>query len=235
LLLVKSLPLFSANFGGLVPEGVRVFEWSAGSLNNGGETLQLDRPGPTNSLGAVQYVRVDRVNYDDDAPWPLAADGKGSALAKVAEGEYGNDFVNWTAAAPTPGAPGIATDSDLDGMPDAYELAHGLDPRNPSDAGSDADGDGQSNLAEYRSGTDPRDGEDRLQVRLSLSGGSPAVGFAAVAGRSYSVQFKNSLSEPDWATLAQVPARTESGWMEVGDAVAPNGARFYRIVTPQRP
>lgn len=41
-------------------------------------------------------------------------------------------------------------DSDGDGIPDEWELLHGLDPLNPSDASSDRDGDGISNLEEYQ-------------------------------------------------------------------------------------
>jgi hypothetical protein len=40
-------------------------------------------------------------------------------------------------------------DSDNDGMPDAWETAHGLNPNNPADAGLDRDGDGYTNIEEY--------------------------------------------------------------------------------------
>lgn len=46
-------------------------------------------------------------------------------------------------------------DDDNDGMPDWWELIHGLDPLDPSDAGEDPDGDGATNLEEYLAGTDP--------------------------------------------------------------------------------
>jgi pectate lyase len=46
-----------------------------------------------------------------------------------------------------PGKP--VRDSDMDGMPDAYERGIGLDPNNPSDAGQDTKGDGYTNLERY--------------------------------------------------------------------------------------
>jgi len=47
-------------------------------------------------------------------------------------------------------APGMPpADSDHDGMPDNWEMNHGLDPNDPSDASSDLDGDGYTNVEEY--------------------------------------------------------------------------------------
>lgn len=40
-------------------------------------------------------------------------------------------------------------DADHDGMPDAWEAAHGLDPHDPSDGAKDANGDGYTNLEEW--------------------------------------------------------------------------------------
>lgn len=59
-------------------------------------------------------------------------------------------------------------DSDGDGIPDEWEIAHGLDPFNPDDAHIDFDGDGFTALEEYQWGTDPRDPESHppLWVRL---------------------------------------------------------------------
>ncbi len=46
-------------------------------------------------------------------------------------------------------------DTDLDGMPDAWESRHGLDPKNRADNSSDNDNDGYTNIEEYLNNTDP--------------------------------------------------------------------------------
>jgi uncharacterized membrane protein YgcG len=50
-------------------------------------------------------------------------------------------------------------DADNDGMPADWELAHGLDPDDPSDASEDPDSDGLTNLGEYQNGTQPFDSD----------------------------------------------------------------------------
>ena len=49
----------------------------------------------------------------------------------------------------------VWADEDGDGMEDGWELEHGLDPADPSDAEADSDDDGLSNGREYAFGSDP--------------------------------------------------------------------------------
>jgi len=86
-----------------------------------------------------------------DAPLDVAAD----SLGRLAVTNSHNARIE-IYALPTFAGVACAGDSDCDGMPDTWELAHGLDPLSPIDAWLDADGDGLLDLEEYRHGTDPR-------------------------------------------------------------------------------
>lgn len=56
-------------------------------------------------------------------------------------------------------APLAPQDSDSDGMPDAWESLHGLNPSNHLDATTDTDGDGLENRREFLLGTLPRNAD----------------------------------------------------------------------------
>src|SRR4029077_3075123 len=66
-------------------------------------------------------------------------------------------------------------DSDGDGMPDAWEVAHGLNP-NLNDANSDPDGDGISNFKEFQRGTDPNDFYNGTPPLLAIYAGGDQRG-----------------------------------------------------------
>jgi len=122
-------------------------------------------------------------------------------------------------------------DTDLDGMPDDWELAHGLNPNNPSDAGLDSDGDGFTNLQEYLAGTDPRDPTDALGISLIQAAGNDLhLGFKTVSGRTYNLQSSDVSPAGPWSTVGGLV--TGDGTLQT--VTDPGGAtqlnRFYRVL-----
>jgi len=152
LILTENLATFTAQYQ---PESDRtVLQWTSGKLNNGGEVIQLERPGPLSKLGTRTFVRVDRVNYDDDEPWDTKAKENGLALAKINENEYGNDFINWEAAEASP------LNSTLPKTYAEWAASWNISSNTPDE---DLDKDNISNLFEYAFGMDPTTYDDKLK------------------------------------------------------------------------
>ncbi|MBN1675755.1 MAG: chitobiase/beta-hexosaminidase C-terminal domain-containing protein [Kiritimatiellae bacterium] len=90
-----------------IPSGVQVFGPYSGVLDNGGESVKLWRPDTPDPDG-VPRILVDRVQYNDNSPWPESADGDGPSLERIAPSLYGNDPANWSASLAADGTPGEA-------------------------------------------------------------------------------------------------------------------------------
>ncbi|MFV2070453.1 MAG: lamin tail domain-containing protein, partial [Pirellulales bacterium] len=158
-----------------------------GRLSNGGEKIELAR-----SDGTLQ----DAVAYDDQAPWPIQADGRGRSLNRTRTNLWGNDPASWVAAVPNPGVARFGTgqggtegDMDLDGNvdlsditdfamglidPQAYFFAYGLSPI----VYGDIDGDGDLDF-------DDIPGLVALLGGESITGSSASVASSAADVRSY--------------------------------------------------
>lgn len=207
--------------------------WS-GQLANSTESVELVKPdapqlAPDPDAGFVPTILVDKVKYFDVFPWPVA-DGNGFSLQRLSVDEYGNDPINWTAATPTPGPPGTGGDTDGDGMPDSWEnLYPGLNPM-ANDANGDLDNDGMTNLEEYLAGTAPNDANSVLELRI-VSASPTVLEFDAVAGKSYLVEYENTLDAASWTLLATSPAGA-AGTRQIPDPSPHPVTRFYRVVTP---
>lgn len=104
---------------------------NATALNNAGERLTLQAPGG---------VIIKSFSYDDEAPWPVAADGGGPSLVLIApltNPDHENPL-NWRTSLAPGGSPGGSDSLPFTGI-----------------AGDDDDKDGWSNLAEYALGANP--------------------------------------------------------------------------------
>src|SRR4030095_12742841 len=101
-------------------------------------------------------------------------------------------------------------DSDGDGMPDDWETLYNFNINNSADASQDADGDLMTNLQEYNAGTNPRDPLSYLRLSLIRSGGS-SLTFNAVANRTYTVEYRDTLSPGVWQLLQTGPAGPARG------------------------
>jgi hypothetical protein len=123
-------------------------------------------------------------------------------------------------------------DTDGDGIPDAWEIRHGLNP-GINDANLDPDHDGMTNLREFLSGTDPQDANSALRLRTALAGGPGLwLQFEAVAHHSYTVQTCNALTPGLWSTYTVLPM-TETNRLVAVPATTTNSlGQYFRLVTP---
>jgi hypothetical protein len=132
-----------------------------------------------------------------------------------------------------------AADSDSDGIPDAYELAHGLNRFNAADAALDSDGDGVTNLDEFVFDTAANASDSYAFSTTYNNDGTVTVSFPTIVGHSYRVNYSNTLLGwlPGSAPVAGTGATmtwTDDG-TSTGSPPSNTARRFYQVevtVTP---
>jgi hypothetical protein len=215
-LLVRNEAVFLSVFS--VPAGTQIFQWLSGGLSNSGEKIEISSPGDVDAQSVRQYVREDRVDFTDTAPWPVEADGFGYSLTRIHDSQYGNDSANWVAALPTPGQSGFEKWESDNSVPSGF-----------SGALDDPDGDSVSNLIEYAFGTSPMEMNTTPSGEIVVGG----VQFTLVAGHpdlEYMIEESNDLGT--WTAVSTMVSamNAQTIMVETGDVTPPsNGRKFYRL------
>jgi uncharacterized repeat protein (TIGR03806 family) len=121
-------------------------------------------------------------------------------------------------------------DSDLDGMPDKYEIANGFDRYNPNDAAQDADGDRMTNLNEFLSGTNPRNSNSVVRLtRVNRISNDIVLGFLAGTGKTFVVERGTNFPVVSWQSVTNVFTGTNSNVTVTNKDAGPLPRSFYRL------
>ena len=213
----------------ITPDGrFVVFESSASDLvendtNNAADIFVGDR-----LLGKVLLLSINRRGTGSgnagSSKAILSADGRTIVFQSLANdliaGDYNDRRDVFVATLSLP-------DSDADGMDDDFEITYfgNLD-RNGA---GDKDADGHTDQQEFFAGTNPTDNASILRVvSISAPGNTThQLVWSATPGRSYLVQFKDSLLD-EWSTLRGSVRAAASTAAVIDDS--PNPHRFYRVL-----
>lgn len=165
-----------------IPIGVLLFGPFAGSLDNAGERITIQRPDKPDVLEGgeifVPYIAVDSVRYEVDLPWPVP--DQGSSIEKIGRHLFGQEPDNWQLSLLQAGSPGMAQDLDFS----TWLRMHFIDSEIESGLvgfEEDFDGDGVLNFWEYAFGLNPRMFQSAISARsliVAESGNQyPAIAF----------------------------------------------------------
>jgi pectate lyase len=122
------------------------------------KALRADHPFPTSEVATDAADRAYRRILDDVGAILPVRDAVDARLIKQFRDSSGK-IIN--SQSEVGGWPQLASgtplpDGDNDGMPDAWETQHGLNPVQADRSSNDSDGDGFTDLEEYLNGTDPQ-------------------------------------------------------------------------------
>ena len=121
------------------------------------------------------------------------------------------------------------TDTDDDGIPDDWEVAHELKV-GVNDASLDPDQDGMTNLQEYLAGTDPLDRSNLLQITgAEFVGPGLLISFTTTPGHAYRVESTEDLAAHNWSSVADDVPGTGAivRVMDSNGGTQPH--KFYRV------
>lgn len=143
------------------PSTISLTSPTAGASCLQGQTVWVNASAsdPDTGVSRIEFLNNGVLVYATNSSylsygWNTATTAGTALLTVVAVDNYGHR----TTSAPV--SMTIIADTDLDGMPDAWETQYGLTPTNAADAATDLDSDGYTNLEEYQLGKNPTVAED---------------------------------------------------------------------------
>lgn len=217
LLLVKNRAAFRMRHG-TAADPLIAGEFS-GQLDKGGERLVLKKPD-----GALLLD----FTYDDDGPWPSAADGQGHSLVMI-QPQSLPDLSNpahWRSSAQPGGSPGGSDALTLGEWKNAHRISGDLD---------DSDRDGLSALLEYAHGTDP----SRSSVHAQVEAGVGLFPGPAGSAQHLTFRLRINLRADDILWTVEAADDATAGWSALAAELAGeinNGdgtaVRIYRATAP---
>ncbi len=121
-----------------------------------------------------------------------------------------------------------------DALGDAWQVQYfGQPPNALAGPNADPDGDGQTNLFEFTAGLIPNDPASRFNLTIAGVPGQPAqkaLSFGpVVAGRSYTITAKSSLTAPVWNAISASVPSDQGTTRTITDLSATGGQKFYHI------
>lgn len=201
---------------------------AAFSLRRGDGTVHAVLPTRLVRSGRTYVGSMTLVDGGPETPWPDFTQW----VIELTDEQDGNengipDFSD--AAAPPP-------DGDGDGMPDDFELAHGLDPRDPADAVLDPDGDGATNGQEYAAGTLPRDPASVLRLEVEVRDARCHLAFTSRPDRTYRLERRPDLATGAWEPVVPPVLAGTGERLTITDPDGLRQERYYRLrVSPGPP
>jgi YD repeat-containing protein len=175
-------------------------------------------------LPIAGHVSAGTITYTHDAAGRLTTANYGSGRTIGYTYDPAGNLTQLTAA--TTGS----TDSDGDGMDDAWELAYfGNLSRNGS---GDFDNDGFRDSYEFFAGTNPTNSTSALRLlsRPVVSGGDTLVEWQSVSGRMYRLQFKNTLTDATWQAVSGDVTATGATASKTDPTSPGQPRRLYRVM-----
>lgn len=203
-------------------------------------TLDLNRTGIVDKEIRLARILLEEVMVTEQTSSNTASENRGDETIQLQYGKItytyylpDSSYMAWNydnvlKKGGTTNSGGSSSDTDTDGMDDAWESANGL-VVGVNDANGDLDGDGLSNINEFRLGTNPSSGNSFFKATLIPNPASPGTAqltWNSVPGKTYVVEWSPNLKTS--FSLLETRAATETTTTtSVGINSGTTG--FYRV------